>query len=264
MWEFSAGGQVLTNRREFLGIAASAMAGTALIPDSVAASDSAPRKIKAIAFDAFTIFDPRSVAASAESVFPGRGTELVNEWRTRQFEYTWLRTLTKQYANFWQVTEDALVFASKKLGVELSPDRRSRLMNSYLELKTWPDLLPALKSMRSAGLRLAFLSNFTDQMLEAGIRNNGLDGIFELVLSTDRVQAFKPDPRAYQVGISEFKLQREEVLFAAFAGWDAVGAKVFGYPTFWLNRQNAPAEELGVTPDAVGASLTEVAQYALR
>ena len=45
---------------------------------------------KAVAFDAFPIFSPAFVAQEAEAVFPGRGEALMNEWRTRQFEYAWL------------------------------------------------------------------------------------------------------------------------------------------------------------------------------
>ena len=102
----------------------------------------------------------------------------------------------------------------------------------------------------------------TAQILKAGIHNSGLDGMFDHVLSTDRVKAFKPDPRAYQMGLDAFHLKRHEILFAAFAGWDAAGAKAFGYPTYWVNRQNQPAEELGVSPDATGANLLDLVAYA--
>ena len=46
-------------------------------------------------------------------MFPGKGAELSNAWRTRQFEYTWLRTMSGRYADFWHVTEEALIFAAK-------------------------------------------------------------------------------------------------------------------------------------------------------
>ena len=98
-------------------------------------------------------------------------------------------------------------------------------------------------------------------MLEVGIENAGLEGVFEHVLSTDQIRAYKPDPRAYQMAIDAFKLKREEILFAAFAGWDAAGAKWFGYPTFWVNRLNLPGEELGVTPDATGHDLTDLVSF---
>lgn len=42
-------------------------------------------KFKAIAFDAFPIFDPRPVFRLAEELFPGKGAELSNAWRSRQF-----------------------------------------------------------------------------------------------------------------------------------------------------------------------------------
>ena len=66
------------------------------------------------------------------------------------------------------------------------------------------------------------------------------------------MRTFKPDPRAYQLGIDTLRLPRDQIVFAAFAGWDAAGAKRFGYPTFWVNRMQALPEELGVRPDASG------------
>ena len=208
------------------------------------------------------MIDARPVFARVEEMFPDKGAELSAAWRTRQFEYTWLRTLGGQYADFWHVTEDALMFAAKSMKIELSPERRDRLMQTYLELKAWPDVLPALRQLRDAGLRMAFLSNLTAPMLDAVVRNSGLEGLFEDHLSTDRVQAFKPDSRAYQMGLDAFGLKKEEIVFAAFAGWDAAGAKWFGYPTFWVNRAKAGLEELGVAPDGTGTGLNDLVAFA--
>ena len=187
--------------------------------------------IKAIAFDALAIFDPRPVFALAERLFPGTGAELSNEWRTRQFEYTWLRVATKHYADFWQVTKDALHYAAAKRGVQISREQRDQLMNAYLELKVWPDVVPALASLKNSGFRLAFLSNFTAEMLRVNTRSAGLAGLFDRTLSTDQVKTYKPDPRAYQLGPKSLRLKPHEVLFVAFAGWDAAGAKLFGRRT---------------------------------
>src|SRR5262250_2206763 len=90
-------------------------------------AETAP-SFKAIAFDGFPIIDPRPVAARAEQVFPGRGAALMQAWRTRQFEYTWLRTLSRRYADFWQVTEEALAVAARAIGLDLPADARDRLM----------------------------------------------------------------------------------------------------------------------------------------
>lgn len=111
------------------------------------------------------------------------------------------------------------------------------------------------------GIRMAFLSNFTAAMLDAAVKNSGLEGIFEAHLSTDRVRAYKPDPRAYQMAMDTFGLPRGEIVFAAFGGWDAAGAKSFGYPTFWINRTSLPVEELGVAPDAIGDNLNDLVRF---
>ena len=85
--------------------------------------------------------------------------------------------------------------------------------------------------------------------------------MFKHVLSTDRVQTYKPDPHAYQMALDAFQLKREEILFVANAGWDAAGAKWFGYPTFWVNRLHLPAGQLDVTPDAMGVDLDDLVKF---
>ena len=248
------------DRRTFTTMAAASLASAKMLLRQARAAGRPA--FRAVAFDGFPVIDARPVFARVEEMFPDKGAELSAAWRTRQFEYTWLRTLGGQYADFWHVTEDALMFAAKSIKIELSPERRDRLMQTYLELKAWPDVLPALRQLRAAGLRMAFLSNLTAPMLDAVVRNSGLEGLFEDHLSTDRVQAFKPDSRAYQMGLDAFGLKKEEIVFAAFAGWDAAGAKWFGYPTFWVNRAKAGLEELGVAPDGSGTGLNDLVAFA--
>jgi len=107
-------------RREFLTLAAGGVVARAW--RSPLEAQAAPQPpFKAIAFDAFPIFDPRPVFGLAETLFPGKGTALSNAWRTRQFEYQWLRALSGHYADFWQTTEDGLVCAAQLLHLELTP-----------------------------------------------------------------------------------------------------------------------------------------------
>ena len=249
------------SRREFVALAAGSVAISPLgwVRGSTGGARSPALKFRAAVFDAFPVFDPRPVFRLADEMFPGTG--LSDEWRTRQFEYSWLRAAAGQYVDFWQVTEEALAFAARRLKLDVNAATRSALMNAYLELKTWPDVLPALSILRDAGLRLAFLSNFTPGMLDANIKSAGLVGMFDEVLSTDRSRTYKPDPRAYRLGVDALGAAREELLFVAYAGWDAAGAKMFGYPTYWVNRQRLPAEELGVLPDGSGETLSDLVDF---
>ena len=232
----------------------------ALAVPSLARAQPQPR-IKAIAFDGFVIIDPRPVAARAEALFPGQGPVLMDAWRVRQFEYTWLRTLERRYVDFRQVTEEALSVAAKAVKLELTADAKAQLMQTFFELKAWPDVAPALRLLKDKGIRMAFLANPPNKMFDAVVRNSGLDGLLEEHLSTDRVQVYKPDPRAYQMGLDAFRLAREEIAFAASASWDAAGAKAFGYRSFWVNRTNLPVERLGAEPDAIGSGMADLVKF---
>jgi 2-haloacid dehalogenase len=247
-------------RRYLLRAAASGAVASAL-PAASIAGQAGSVAIRAVAFDAFPIFDPRPVQALAESLLPGNGAALMNAWRARQFEYQWQRALAGQYVDFLRATRDSLVFAAKQLQLDISAARQEELMASWSDLKVWPDAVGAVRALRTSGLRLVFLSNMTAAMLEGGLRGAGLRDQFEAVISTDRIRTYKPDARAYRLGVDALGLDKEQILFVAFAGWDVAGAKWFGYPTFWVNRQGSPREELGVVADGEGRDLAALAGF---
>lgn len=219
-------------------------------------------RIRAIAFDAYgTLFDVYSVGALAEQLFPGKGEALTALWRQKQIEYSFLRTLSDRYTPFLEVTEDALVFSARKLGLTLDDAARRQLMNQYACLSPFPENLAALKALRETGLPMAILSNGTPDMLQVAIRSAGMTGLFDYVLSVDAVRRYKTADAAYQLGPRAFGVPAREILFVSSNGWDAAGATWFGYTTFWINRAQQPMEELDVTPTAVGQRLTDVVDF---
>lgn len=219
--------------------------------------------IRAIAFDAYgTLFDVYSVGALAEQLFPGRGAELAAQWRDAQIAYTRIRTLSDRYVPFWQVTEDALVFSARKLGLDLTEGARKRLMSQYACLSAFPENLGALRELKKLGLPLAILSNGTPEMLDIAVKSAGMSGLFDHLLSVEAVKKYKTAPEAYRLGPDAFKLPTREILFVSSNCWDAIGAAWFGYTTFWINRSGQPLEELGVQPTAQGRLLTDVVSFA--
>jgi 2-haloacid dehalogenase len=247
-------------RREFLGVFTSVSA-SALTAPALAAPESRLRPpIRAICFDLLTIFDPRSVVRVAQTLMPTRGLELWNAWKTRQFEYSWLRASASKYVDFETVTAQALTYAAKELKLSVSPADQRRLVDSYSELEPWPDARDALLSWKSSGLKLAPLTNFSPKMINRLLDRSGFGSLFDVLLSTDRAKTYKPDPRAYALGPTVLRLPREQIAFSAFGSWDAAGAKWFGFPTFWLNRLGGVGEEL-VPPDAWGADFAAMASW---
>lgn len=218
--------------------------------------------IQVIVFDAYgTLFDVYSISALAEKLFPKSGAALAELWRVKQIEYSQLRTLCATYKPFWEVTQDALIFSCKKLKLELSFEAQNALMGQYAKLQPFPENLGVLQRLKEKGLKLAILSNGNPQMLDAVVKAAGMQGIFNHILSVDAVKKFKTAPEAYQLAPDVFGLSARNMLFVSSNCWDACGAAWFGYTTFWVNRNAAPLEELGVTPHAEGRTLTDLVDY---
>jgi 2-haloacid dehalogenase len=218
---------------------------------------------KAFVFDAYgTLFDVRSVLARCEEVFAGHGPQLTSLWRSTQLEYTWLRSLMGRYEDFWQVTRDGLVHACRLLGLDCPRDKIEYLMDAYLSLSAFADVPGALDSL--GRFPLAILSNGSPAMLQGVVRNAGLAGRFQHVLSVDAVRIYKPSPAVYQLAETYLGVPRGQIGFVSSNCWDIAGAKAFGLKTYWLNRQNAPVDMLGAEPDHIIRTATELAVSAAR
>ena len=203
--------------------------------------------IKAVVFDAYgTLYDVQSVADITEEIFPGYGEIITQVWRIKQLEYTWLRSLMRQYRDFAAVTRDSLTYTLKCLGLEYDDASFDRIMDKYLHLDLYPDALLALEAM--AEKKLAILSNGSPDMLNALVRNSGLRPILDAVISVDAKGIFKPAPEAYMLIESTLKIPPGEVLFISSNPWDVCGAKSFGLNVAWIER---------VTPEAMALACLE-------
>jgi 2-haloacid dehalogenase len=212
--------------------------------------------IRGYVFDAYgTLFDVHSVVEAGREITSDPAT-LSATWRQKQLEYTWLRSLMGVYADFWAVTEAALRYTIRRLGLTATDGQVRRLMDAYLSLACFPDVKPALG--RLAGRPRAVLSNGAPAMLAAAVAASGLTTFLEHVISVDRVKTYKPSPRVYALGPETLGIPAGELLFVSSNGWDVAGAKAFGYQVAWCNRSRAPEEELGVRADLIVDTLDQL------
>lgn len=218
-----------------------------------------PAPIRAVVFDAYgTLFDVHSVAGLAEQLFPGSGDALSRLWRQKQLEYSWLRAMSGRYKPFQEITRDALRFAAGQLALSMRPVHEAGLMDQYASLPAFPENLSTLRALKAAGLPLGILSNGNREMIEASVRNAGMTGIFEHLLSSQDVETFKTTATIYALAPSAFGCPAREILFVSSNCWDAIGARWYGYTSFWINRTGAPLEQLDTQPDYMGNLLTDV------
>ena len=223
--------------------------------------DTGLHSVKAFAFDAYgTLFDVLSVTALCEQLFPGKGAALAQLWRVKQLQYSMMRSLMGRHRDFWQLTEDGLVYACKSLGLALTAEARTRLMEAYLTLAAFPDVKPGLEALKTRGLRLAILSNGEPKMLEAAARRAGILALLDHIVSVEEVKIFKPSPRVYNLAPERLSVSNAELGFVSSNSWDAAGAASAGLRTFWIQRSAAePPEELGFGAERVVHALTDLA-----
>lgn len=213
--------------------------------------------LKALVFDAYgTLYDPHSVAQRCEQLWPGKGDRVAQLWRTKQLEYSWQRSLMGRYVPFSTVTLDALRYACEALDAPLGAAEESELMAQYRDLAPYPDVPPTLAAM--GGYRKAILSNGSPDMLMPLVQASGLAAHFNAVLSVDELRMYKPAPEVYRLAVERLDVEAGSLGFVSSNGWDAAGAKSFGFRVFWINRAGAPIDALGFAPDQIIRSLGEL------
>ncbi len=211
--------------------------------------------VKACVFDAYgTLFDFNSAAGRHRGRLADAADRVSALWRTKQLEYTWLRSLMGRHADFWQVTGDALDYALDACGIA-DRDLREAIVGTYLELECYPDVKPALAALKAGGWKLAILSNGSPDMLSAAVKSSGLDELVDPVLSVEEVGVYKPDPRVYGLAADRLGLPAGQIVFLSANSWDAVGAANAGLRVAWVNRFIQRRERLPAQPDMEIGSL---------
>lgn len=214
--------------------------------------------IKACVFDAYgTLFDIHAPAAAIAGELGEKARSLSDMWRQKQLQYTWLRSLMGEYADFEQVTGDGLDYALAAHGVD-DADIRARLMEMYMRLDAYPDAVSTLEALKGAGYATAILSNGSPKMLSAAAGSSGLAPLLDAVLSVDEVGVYKPDRRIYQLAVDRMKAAPEEICFVSANAWDCAGGANFGFRNVHINRFGQPPERLPGEPRVIMTSLSEL------
>ena len=216
------------------------------------------RDIGACVFDAYgTLFDVHSAARRAGDALGDKAAAVSAVWRDKQLQYTWLRSLMGTHTGFWQVTGEALDFALAAHGIE-DDALRDRLMELYLSLEAYPDVVPALSKLRAGGKQTAILSNGSPDMLGAAVESAGLDRILDASLSIEEVGIYKPDARVYQLAVDRLGVAAKRICFVSTNCWDAHRAAHFGFTVAWMNRFGQQDERLPGRPATVMQGLDEL------
>lgn len=205
----------------------------------------------AYVFDAYgTLFDVHAAVRRHAAQIGPDGQAFSELWRTKQLEYSWIRTLMGAYADFWQLTEEALDFSFAKFP-SADPKLRGKLLDAYRELDCYPEVPAVLKKLKADGARVAILSNGSPEMLDTAVKRAALDSVLDEVFSVDSLRRFKTDQSVYEMVTTAWRLYPDAVSFQSSNRWDVAGAGRFGFRTVWINRSGQPDEYRDFPPSVI-------------
>ncbi len=205
---------------------------------------SAAPAVRAVVFDAYgTLLDVHGAMQRHADLLPPDWQRISVEWRAKQLEYSWVRTLTgpAHHVDFWQLTKDALEFVAARHRIA-DPAVLAALLESYRTLPAYADAAPTLAALRGRGIGTAILSNGEPGMLADAVRAARLHTLLDAVISVESVGMFKPAAPVYALATEAMGYAPGEMGFVSGNAWDAQAAAAHGFRVFWCNRAGNPAE----------------------
>ena len=218
-------------------------------------------------FDAYgTLFDVNAAARTAANepnreVFKEVWPSVSNIWRMKQLQYTWLRSMTETYTDFWSITQDSLDFALETHKLQNDLALKERLLALYWELQPYSEVSRVLKELKKNGIKTAILSNGSPEMLSGAVKSSNLYEVIDEIISVETVKIFKPSAQVYKQVENIIGCYKSEVLFVSSNGWDIAGAAGFGFKTTWVNRLQDPIDRLPHKPMHIVEDLTSIPSF---
>ena len=214
---------------------------------------------KYFVFDAFgTLFKTSEVKNELTKIAGDKTDNLLQIWRSKQLQYTWLRNEMDQYQPFSTVTKEALDYSMRVNGIT-----DKKVFDILLPLYDTPSLINGvatlLKTLKTNGKTIAILSNGTMSMLNNGVQLTGIAAYIDAILSVDTIGVYKPKPAVYQMALDKLGASIEELIFFSSNQWDVSGASVFGLDACWINQYGETKEGLPFGEVVEVGSLIDVA-----
>ena len=162
------------------------------------------------------------------------------------------------FRRYDEVLALSLQQAARTFAIEVADSDARRFGASVPDWPPLPDAAPFLRRLRTAGKPMAILSNVTREAIRLSVHKLGVP--FDLVVTADDVQSYKPAPQHWLRAQAELGIEpREQLHIAASMTHDIGPCALLGVPSVWVNRHAEPTPA-GFEPSLVVADLTELGE----
>ena len=189
--------------------------------------------------------------AAISRVASGHVEELLHAYHEREP----MVQAEQPFRRYRDVLAETLTRAAAAERLTLAEPGASVLADTLPDWPVFPDVGPALEDLRTAGWRLAILSNVDDDLL-AGTRHR-LPVPIDLAVTAEQVRAYKP-AEAHFAAFRDRAAPDAWVHVAQSTFHDLIPARQLGLPRVWINRLGEP--DAGGAADAVLPGLGGLAE----
>jgi 2-haloacid dehalogenase len=139
------------------------------------------------------------------------------------------------YLPYRQVLAQTAREIGRRLGAEISAEEGNAFAESLTRWKPFIDTVPALQSL-ARRFRLGIISNVDDDLF-AETRKKLASVEFDLVVTAQQMQSYKPSHRNFEEAIRRSGLSKDQILHAGQSLYhDIAPANALGIQNVWVNR----------------------------
>jgi len=181
-----------------------------------------------------TLLDTRSIAPAIRKVFGKKIT--AEQWLHTVLHYSAAMSVTGDFCPFEQLAAGVLAMEADAHNIKLKTSDVERVQTALRTMPPYKEVARALKTLRTAGFRLAVLTNSCSAVMRQQLAHSGLGDYFDHAISVEDVHMYKPSLKTYNFAATSAGVHPQEMLMVAAHSWDLIGASRAGCQTAFIRR----------------------------
>lgn len=131
--------------------------------------------------------------------------------------------------------EESAEYFRSSYGINLECDEIINEFNTMIydcykkEIRIKPGVLQVLEDLKSRNIRMCIATSTDRPLIEAALKNNGIDGYFSGIITCTEAGSGKRNPRIYELAMGILGTKKEETLVLEDAYFAANTAKKSGF-----------------------------------
>ena len=160
-----------------------------------------------------TLLDMSALDTNFKDLFGNQDVRTM--WFGQVIQSALVATVTDSYTPLSEVSAAALEMTAARLGISLSADGQDSILGAMRTLPAHTEVAESLTLLGRSGIRLAALTNSTEEVAVAQLKNTGIAQYFSRILSADSVRRLKPSAAPYRLAANELGVGIAQVRMVA-------------------------------------------------